>query len=509
MDFNNRTSHIHVIGATGSGKTKFLELLGRSDIQNGVGCCVISGHRQIIDDTMRWTAGRLPTLKIHLFQPGHSKYAPGFNLFTSPSAVEQVIAAIRAVFGEDTAHTPLTERCMRASFLVAAEHHLTLLEVLELTRKASFATTLITERVKDPLCRKEWQLFCNLSPRDFLYYFQSTNNRLSRLLAIEAVRNVLGQRKTVDLIGIMERGEVLLVDVSVSTQLPFEHGRLLGILLVNSIFQAALKRPENARPFHVYIDECARFVIPDVAHMLEECRKFGVFLTLAHQDLNQLKHAGVYESVMTNARSKVIFGGLSWDDAKVMVQNVFPEKLAEDVVKRVLDRPMVVAHDLVELKSRSNSFGGGWGESESRSTGTERVGTSKSDHTNSSSTEGWNETWKPVIQTLPTATYSVEEKLVKLMSAVMNLPVAHAVVKPAKKNHTVLYRTPFVVEGVANDKRLASFQTKCLQRSKFVSTIEEVKKDMQNRITNLFLPQPGSATPEAETDETPLDDFWG
>jgi hypothetical protein len=68
-------------------------------------------------------------------------------------------------------------------------------------------------------------------------------------------------------------------------------------------------------PFYLYIDEFQRFVTPTIAENLDEARGFGfgLHLTLAHQYPSQLIEASrdygqrLYESVMENARSKVVF----------------------------------------------------------------------------------------------------------------------------------------------------------------------------------------------------------
>ena len=46
----DRATHLYVIGATGAGKTKFLEFLISQDIQQGVGFGVIDSHGDLIED---------------------------------------------------------------------------------------------------------------------------------------------------------------------------------------------------------------------------------------------------------------------------------------------------------------------------------------------------------------------------------------------------------------------------------------------------------------------------
>ncbi|GAI89405.1 unnamed protein product, partial [marine sediment metagenome] len=46
----DRTTHLYVIGATGTGKTKFLEFLIQQDIEKGNGFGVIDPHGDLIED---------------------------------------------------------------------------------------------------------------------------------------------------------------------------------------------------------------------------------------------------------------------------------------------------------------------------------------------------------------------------------------------------------------------------------------------------------------------------
>jgi len=47
----DRATHLYVIGATGTGKTKFLEFLIQQDIERGNGFGVIDPHGDLVEDT--------------------------------------------------------------------------------------------------------------------------------------------------------------------------------------------------------------------------------------------------------------------------------------------------------------------------------------------------------------------------------------------------------------------------------------------------------------------------
>ena len=128
----------------------------------------------------------------------------------------------------------------------------------------------------------------------------------------------------------------------------------------------AKARPEGSRPFYLYIDECARFVNEDIGRILDEGRKFGLHLILAHQHLAQLKKAGeeVYQAVMTDAKTKVVFGGLNTEDARVLAEQIFLGELDLDDPKNILSRPVVVGYAREWL--RNFSFGSSYAESYSQ-----------------------------------------------------------------------------------------------------------------------------------------------
>src|SRR5205085_1996671 len=88
---------------------------------------------------------------------------------------------------------------------------------------------------------------------------------------------------------------------------------------------APAARPPGSTPVFIYIDEVQLFLTETVAAMLDQARKFGVHLILSHQHLGHLRERGeaIYRSVMTNTRTKIVFGGLDDDDATLMARNLY------------------------------------------------------------------------------------------------------------------------------------------------------------------------------------------
>ena len=108
----------------------------------------------------------------------------------------------------------------------------------------------------------------------------------------------------------MDSGKILLVNLS-KGMLGELDTQLLGMLIIGKLFSSAMGRvtlpSEKRRPMYFYIDEFQNFTTDSVAHLLSEARKFGISLTLANQNLAQLRsHNGnqnILDAVLGNVGS--------------------------------------------------------------------------------------------------------------------------------------------------------------------------------------------------------------
>jgi hypothetical protein len=558
-----RSTHMQVIGSTGTGKSKFLEHLIREDIKAGSGLCLIDPHGYLVEDLLKWLqAIDWPTDKIILFDPSDEQYVTGFNplRFSDKDLSYQVDAMVRACAqvwgGEDTDRTPLLKRCLRITFHVLAERGLTLLESLYLTSPTNkLAREFLASAIHDPVIKEQWDYFNSpkMTPKLFYDEFGSTINRLMEFLAAERIRTIIGQaEKPLDLKTIMDEGYVLLVNLSTGKSISHDNAQLLGALIVNDFFLHATQRAPKSRPFYMYIDECGLFVNKDIARILDEGRKFGLHLILAHQHLAQLKKAGedVYYSVMTDAKTKVVFGGLSTDDAKILAEQMFLGELNLDEYKHSLDAPTVVGYTTTWLKNFSQgtaqgtvntvtdtlSASSGWtrgenhaesrienqglgssnsrtiniennlspveisyalsyGETENSSFGrshlrgysesyAEQSGTAHAESLGETYTEsfqeGKSEALMPILESRPTATYSLQDQIWKAMSTLVNQQTRCAIAKlPGLFTKRII--VPFVQEyPTSNKDTIPFYQELCNQDSLFhkskAQALEEIRR---------------------------------
>jgi hypothetical protein len=159
------------------------------------------------------------------------------------------------------------------------------------------------------------------------------------------VRAIIGQAApSLSMRSLMAEGRILLVNLPKGL-IGAETAQLMGCLLLTSLWQAATERARlpiaQRTPFGLYVDEVQDFANAPIPwdEMFAQGRKYGLALSVAHQNLDQLPRE-LREVVLANARSKAVFA-LSASDAKVMERLFAPALTAADL--QALDAYAVAA----------------------------------------------------------------------------------------------------------------------------------------------------------------------
>src|SRR5207302_402771 len=75
----SRLKHVHIVGATGTGKSTLLKNLILQDIEQGKGILILDPHGDLIDDVL----GRIPESRhedVIIFDPSDEEWPVGFNV---------------------------------------------------------------------------------------------------------------------------------------------------------------------------------------------------------------------------------------------------------------------------------------------------------------------------------------------------------------------------------------------------------------------------------------------
>lgn len=343
---DDREIHMHVLGSSGSGKSRFLEWMIRGDLKNRQGFCLVDPHGELYDAVVAYAARHVLDREIILLNLSSPDSVVSFNPFRKSPAtdisvqVERRVTATMHAWGVENADdTPTLARTLRLIYTVMIEQGLGLPQTEHLLNfSARDVRGFLIERLQTPFIRREWLELHDLKPKDWRDEILSAKNRLFKLLTSDALKRFMGLAGvSIDLRSIMDQGKVLLVNLKQSRHLSYEAARTFGALLVNEFFEAAIQR-ESVRPgrdpdpYYLYLDEFQNFVSLDIARMLAEVRKRGLFLCLAHQYFEQLDE-DITAAAMNNCQIKAVFGGLSTLNARRMAEELFIGKLDSKKVK--------------------------------------------------------------------------------------------------------------------------------------------------------------------------------
>src|ERR1043165_219677 len=397
-----RDKHLYVCGSTGTGKSKFLEHLIRQDIRNWhkskSGLLLLDPHGSLFDNLTQWLAWNehelnVPVIPIDLRQ---DDWVVSYNLLrprqTADPAVlvDNLTDSMAYVWGQGgTNQTPLFARWAGNVIRALYEKKLTLVEAEYLfDRFARQIRNAMTENLEDKSARQDWAFADTLTPKDYEAQIGSTVNRLRRFIRNKIFRSMFGQTGvSLDLGRALEDGAIILVSLARDqAKVSKENAELFATLLLGDLWTAAQERGkrDGVKPFYVYLDEFQRFVTPTIAENLDEARGFGLHFTLAHQFPNQLLDRGengrrVYNSIMENASSKVVFRLSHEDNLRVMAQWLFMGVMNPDEIKHELYSTKVMSYreELKEVISESTSSGRGRGNQQGRASGAGMGGTSE------------------------------------------------------------------------------------------------------------------------------------
>jgi hypothetical protein len=324
-----RKTHFYVIGATGTGKTKFLESLIIQDIVNGEGFAVIDPHGDLTENIKGWLYHKTQKdfqKDIVLIEPTNFEKTVSFNPLepipgiSSSEIASELVEVFRKIWidswGERMADI------MRNSLIALVENGLTLAELPPLLTNTAFRRKVM-RNVKNPTCLERLEYFNSLPPSTWREWIESTLNKVDAFLSDARIRDIFSSPKSsFNLREIIDSGKILLVNLS--------RGRLkgganlLGALLVSKIQMAAFSRadlPQTSRKqFYLYIDEFQNFATESFVEMLSEARKYKLSLIMAHQNLSQLPRS-LRDSILANCGMQTCFR-VNREDAQLLAKEL-------------------------------------------------------------------------------------------------------------------------------------------------------------------------------------------
>ena len=552
------TTHLHLIGGTGKGKTTAIHTLLHpllTDPFDRSCFFIVDRLGNFSQELLLWMSSRFCTESVRkrlvYIQPSREDIVPTFNplLYETPAhgyfRVERATEIIlRAWESQDISQMPRLARWVFNAFWAAAQLGLTIADCSHFLMPGSPyhepLLNLLPHRLKD-----EWQEIMTGRGQEATRILDSSRNRLKPYFESDILRRMFGgSRSKLDVLRMMREGRIVILDLSPRNRLSGPLANTIGALVLNEVLATARSLPRDVRyPTYLLLDEFQNFVGPDIEAALPEVRQLGLRLLLSHQSFSQLER-GDYDltSMIFQAQSRLIFG-MQGEDADILAHEVASLKFDPRSVKDELfsRRQMTTGHRKEILSSWSNSKGNAeqWSKAYGRVEGDSRGETirrildeptisrsrqksdsrseNKGGSTSTQSTDGGHETLVPELENfeeLSSRTYfSFDEQKQEWAREIRRLPTGQALLRLVNDQRLYRVNVKRSAPGVlAYDlQTIARKFPELLERmdrlveenfqSDFFSTADEVDREIDSRMHSVLNSRIRLSVPPAESAE--------
>ncbi len=334
----DRRRHLYLVGKSGSGKSKLLELLIMNDLKNGHGVAVLDPHGDLVDAVLRFVPPERKD-QVILFDPADTEFPIAFNpLERVDDAYKMqltigIIDIFKKLFG--TNWSDRLEHVLRYTLLALLDSpNTSILSILKMLTDKNYRQKIVA-RINDNVVKSFWvSEFAAWSEKFDADAITPLLNKVGQFVATNMIRNVVGQPEMkFDLRDIMDNKKILLMKVSKGL-LGEENSSLIGSMIITKIYQAAMSRQniaeEQRQNFYFYVDEFQNFATDTFYEILSEARKYHLNLTIAHQYMGQLS-SKIRQTVFGNVGSMVSFR-VGAEDAEVLEKEFEPIFKERDII---------------------------------------------------------------------------------------------------------------------------------------------------------------------------------
>ncbi|MFH1068710.1 MAG: type IV secretion system DNA-binding domain-containing protein [Candidatus Glassbacteria bacterium] len=308
----HRFRHMHLIGATGTGKSTLLLNLIVQDIRNGQGLAILDPHGDLIERVL----GHIPEERFEdviLLDPSDSEFPVGLNILSAYSEIDKTVLASDLVSVFRRLSTSWGDQ-MNSIFsnavlaFLESEKGGTLHDLRRFLVEKSFRESFL-QTVKDKeviyYWQKEFPILVGKAQAPIL-------TRLDTFLRPKPIRNMVVQKEGLNFREILDSRKILFAKLAQGL-IGVENAYLLGTIIVSKLHQAAMARQSKSeserKDFFLYVDEFQNFATKSMAEILSGGRKYHFGLVLAHQDLRQLlsRDDELASSVIANPGTRICF----------------------------------------------------------------------------------------------------------------------------------------------------------------------------------------------------------
>lgn len=339
-----RSRHVAVIGSSGTGKSSLMLNMIEHDMVDPArpGVVLIDPHGDLYQSVLC----RIPSNRradVVLVDVTDTHYTACINPLATghmnPTrrayVINGLLELIDLLFESDHTRGPMLSQNLQALLDLASGYPGrpgTFLDVMRALREPDFIEWLISKlAASHPESVAHWKKFQRTTgDHGFANWVPFLSARFGPFTSSPAIKRLLCRPEpTVDFDAIFRERKIVLFNFSKSVMQDVE-ARVASSVALMQLFSAAMarvRRPEAERfPVHLYVDEFQSIATASTGQMLAEARKLNLCLTVAFQNLGQLKTkfaGGLMSTLLANTATRLLFR-LNPGDALILEQYYMP-----------------------------------------------------------------------------------------------------------------------------------------------------------------------------------------
>lgn len=334
----DRRRHLYIIGKSGVGKAKLLELMIRQDVHYGEGVCVIDPHGELIESILDF----IPEERagdVCIIDPADTDFPVSFNPLVNVDPIfkfqltQGLVEALQRQFSSNW--SPRIEHVFRFACLALLDYpHATMRGMISILTDRNYRYKVV-EYIQDDMVKKffdsEFQSWSEKFDTDAIIPLV---NKLGQFLYDPMLRNIFSQEENkTDFLKLMNQKKIILINLS-RGRIGEENSSFFGSILLTKIKQAGMERailPEKDRAdSYLYLYDFQNIATQTFENILSEARKYSINLTMAHQYIGQLQPK-IQQAILGNVGSVISFrvGG---DDAVKLKSEFAPIFDVKDMI---------------------------------------------------------------------------------------------------------------------------------------------------------------------------------
>ena len=343
-----RTTHIVIVGKTGTGKTSLIRHLALQDIEAGRGAIIFDLHGDTTPFILsaiaaaEWKRQEHLSDRLTVFSPSDALMSVGLNPLCGGAgnftAVAELAELLKMYWGLDR-FGARTDELLRNTLFALAANGFTLLEIAPFLTLAPFRNECLKAVENAEVISFFVARYGAASEAMQAVMREPILNKVSAFTADPRFRHIVGQQKPAFSIQeALDNGHTILLHLP-KGQLGPQAVTLAGLFF--TMVKNALFTRTKRTLYTIYCDEIQNLVAQssDVETVLSEARKFGVGVVSANQFLNQ--HPAAMRSALLSVGTHVFFQ-LSSEDASIIAQMLDGGKPLAERLKNLPQRHFIL-----------------------------------------------------------------------------------------------------------------------------------------------------------------------